>query len=153
MKRIVLAATLATAAIAAFFIGCASDIILPEDPTLKGVYKGEYALVRNFGASNEQRFEQPVTWTFEDQLFRMSIDTASPNVGSHSFCKVSGQYALTTGVRMQTLTSVPVGGQFTSCNRDEDPVGTFTLIRRADTLVMTLFEGSTLKEIKLIPDN
>jgi hypothetical protein len=150
MKQIVIATALTAAAIVTFLAGCASDIILPPDPTLKGVYKGEYAFVRNFGAPNEQRFEQPVNWTFDDPKYFMTIDTASPNVGSHSFCKVSGNYVLTTGVKMQKISSVPMGGQFVACISDEDPDGTFTLIQRGDTLVMTLLDGSDLKELKLI---
>ncbi len=150
MKQIVIAATLISVAIAAFLSGCASDIILPPDPTLKGVYKGEYAYVRNFGAQNEQRFEQPINWTFDDPRYFMTIDTGSPNLGSHSFCKVSGNYVLTTGVKMQKLSSVPMGGQFVACISTEDPEGTFTLIQRGDTLVMTLLEGSNFKELKLV---
>lgn len=137
--------------LSAIFYGCASDIILTPPPSLKGVYVGEYRYTRDYGAPNQVLFKQPINWTFEDQSFRMEIDTTSPNLGTHSFCKVSGQYALTTGVRIQIVKSQPMGGQFTACTASENPEGTFTLIRSNDTLFLSLQEDTDLREIVLKP--
>ena len=111
-------------------IGCASDIVLEEPPPLNGTYDGFYVV-----QTPTRRDSQPVIFTFGDENYLMKLDTASQYFGKHSFCNVSGQYTLTEGVRLLERTSVPLGGvidssSFDACTADENPDGTFTLIRK-----------------------
>lgn len=131
-------------------VGCADDIVLPEETPLLGLYKGIYSVTRNYGTPSEQVMQNNILWEFKEKLFYMELDSTN-NTGD-CFCHVSGEYGLTEGVRLKVLTSGPPGSNLgcTSCEGNDDPDGTFVRLSSADTLILRLRDGGTFKEVKLL---
>jgi hypothetical protein len=141
------------AGIALFMIGCASDIILEEPPSLKGVYKGRYYVILNPGDNEIERY-QIINFEFDDISYRMNIDTLDPNITTFKMCKVDGRYRATENLTLSQLHSGPQGGEkFSTCNSSDNPEGQFSLENRGDSLILTQQEttvdGAILKRIAL----
>ena len=138
----------ASIALLALIAGCADDIVLEDEPSLKGVYTGKYIVSI---LSTHQTTEEFITWTFEDRFFHMNLDP-DKFVGK-CFCQCFGEYSLTEGVRLKVVGSQPddMVAQCTSCNDAEDPNGTFVLDRSTATIKLTRQAGDTLKQLLLDP--
>jgi hypothetical protein len=145
-------AIIIVATIALFVIGCASDIILPEPESLKGVYKGRYYVIQNPGDQQIERYQQ-INFEFDDISYRMNIDSLHPNVQTFKICKVDGKYSLGDNITLDEIHSGPPGGRFTTCNASDNPEGQFSIIRKDDSLIMSQQastpDGAILKRIAL----
>jgi hypothetical protein len=104
-------------AVAAIIFGCASDIILKEPASLKGVYKGRYTVT-----IGDQETKQPIDWKFTDDSYYMSVDVTVPSYipDECNFCKVYGHYVVEERVK---LTQIGLGQPYpedtcSACNDD-----------------------------------
>jgi hypothetical protein len=152
MRKIV--GLIAFTALVVIALSCASDIVLEEEFSLKGLYTGKYIVITNYGSTNEVKQEQNIKWKFTDIAFRMEIDLENPL--PQCFCIVSGTYTLENIIVLTITTSQPPGDfdgvSCTACNSDLDPVGSFTLLQPNDSLTLTYSsqQGDTLKQVLLI---
>ncbi len=139
--------------VAAIIFGCASDIILKEPPSLKGVYKGRY-IVTIGGEEYGVKTTQPIDWKFTDDSYYMNVDTTDPGFieGVCNFCKVYGRYVVEERVKLtQTGLGQPYPeGKCTACNDVYSPQGAFTLEQPPDSVNLTYSSKDTLKEIILV---
>lgn len=135
-------------ALLVFFGGCADDIILEDPPSIVGTYTGKYIIKI---LSTQETTEEGILWRFDEDRFFMNLDP--DNFGGECFCKVSGQYSLEEGVRLQIVSSLPDGdvGGCTSCNAAENPEGLFVLDKSTSTMKLTRQSGDTLKQLLLDP--
>jgi hypothetical protein len=135
--------------VAVIIFGCASDIILEEPASLKGVYKGRYIVT-----IGEQVTKQPIDWKFTDDSYYMSLDSTDVSFKKDEcdFCKVYGHYVVEERVRLtQTGEGQPckdVGCQ--TCNNDYSPQGSFTLEQPEDSVKLTYSSSGTVKQILLV---
>lgn len=117
-------------AILILVMGCAKDIIVKPPSSLAGLYNGEITITKNANTSNPGPVNKEwIEWTFSDQKFWMkAIRTDErPQV----FCDVFGNYTVTDKI---TTSQVSSSDPFT-CELNDYPIGTFSLITRAgDTL-------------------
>ena len=150
MKRIVGLAVFIV--VAAIIFGCASDIILEEPPSLKGVYKGRYIVTIKEGGIDIET-KQPIDWKFTDDSYYMYLDPTHPSFipGECDFCKVYGRYVVEERVK---LTQTGEGFPFEeldcqACNNAYSPQGAFTLEQPEDSVKLTYSSKDTLKEIIL----
>lgn len=152
MRRIL--SLVAFMALVVIALSCASDIVLEEEFSLKGLYKGKYIVITNYGSTNEVKQEQNIKWKFTDIAFYMEIDLENPL--PHCFCKVSGSYELQERITLTPVSSAPPGDfdgvSCTACNPSLDPKGTFTLGQPEDSIKLTYSspQGDTLKQVLLI---
>ena len=152
MRRILdLVAFVALAVIA---LSCASDIVLEEEFSLKGLYTGKYIVITNYGSTNEVKQEQNIKWIFTDIAFYMETNLENPL--KQCFCNVSGTYTLENRIVLTPTNSQPPGDfdgvSCTACNASLDPVGTFDFMQPGDSLKLTYSsqQGDTLKQVLLI---
>jgi hypothetical protein len=135
--------------VAVIIFGCASDIILEEPASLKGVYKGRYIVT-----IGEQKTQQPIDWTFDDISYHMFLDPTDPSFieGVCDFCKVYGRYVVEERVKLtQTGGGLPFEEvNCNSCNDDYSPRGAFTLEQPGDSVKLTYSSKDTLKQILLV---
>ena len=152
MRRIL--SLVAFIALVVIALSCSSDIFLEEEFSLKGLYKGKYIVITNYGSTNEVKQEQNIKWKFTDRAFQMETDLENPL--PQCFCKVSGTYELQERIVLTITYSEPPGDfdgvSCTACNASLDPVGTFTLLQPSDSLTLTYSsqQGDTLKQVLLI---
>jgi hypothetical protein len=145
---------LAVIALLAVIFGCADDIILEEEPPIEGVYKGEYTFVGD--ADNDGSLDtlaQMIDWVFEDDEYRMFVDTSVDYNDNWPTCQVSGDYLLTEGVRLRQITSIPdERAGFDACKESENPSGVFVLIRKSGGYIdLRQQNADTLKFLALRP--
>ncbi len=152
MKRIRASFVLITVIAIAF--GCASDIVLEEPPSLKGIYKGKYIVTRLDQGTEEK---QVVRWTFEDIRFHMDIDVDDPiSAQFDCICNYDGAYSVEDKVKLIVNVIPEVPGGLAGCDACKDehrPEGAFDLIRTADSLKLAYLdaENQIMKEILLVP--
>lgn len=132
-------------------VGCSSDIILESESDLRGDYVGTYTIIEDFGSNLAKEHTQPITWKFTDTTYIMQIDTSKEYDPGFSICRVDGRYALSEGVQLAEVHSIP--DPFTACKDKNNPTGLFILTKSAesDTLTMKQNDGpsATFKEIKI----
>jgi len=130
---------------------CSSDIILESESDLRGDYVGTYTVISDFGSNLAKENTQPITWKFTDTTYIMQIDTSKEYDPNFSICRVDGRYALSEGVQLAEVHSIP--DPFTACKDKNNPTGLFVLTKSAesDTLTMRQNDGQSaiFKEIKI----
>lgn len=130
---------------------CSSDIILESESDLRGDYLGTYTVITDFGSNLAKENSQPITWRFTDTSYIMQIDTSKEYDPNFSICRVDGRYALSEGVQLAEVHSIP--DPFTACKDKNNPTGLFVLTKSAqsDTLTMRQNDGrlAVFKEIKI----
>jgi hypothetical protein len=148
---------IAFVALAVIALSCASDIVLEEPPSLKGVYKGRYIVTF---LEEDRKFEQVVDWVFDDKYYHMDIDVDDPIAPTlQCICNYDGVYILEERVRLSLNVAPDPPGDIGSlscdaCDQRLEPVGSFDLIRPPDTdsLKLTYLdtENQYKKQILLI---
>ena len=148
MRRII--APIAVVAVLGIIFACASDIILEEPPSLKGVYEGRYIVTTNFGSPTAVEQKQNIIWKFTDRDFFMYVDT--PNVIQDiCFCRAMGTYALEEKVRLLETSRVGIPDfPCDACDVALSPDGNFVLELPQDSVKLTHQNLDTLKEILLV---
>ncbi|HWR82563.1 MAG TPA: hypothetical protein VN285_04615 [Candidatus Deferrimicrobium sp.] len=143
---------LAALAAAVIAIGCASDIVLEEPPSLKGPYSGLY-VVTELGEQPVEH-KQRIKWKFTDVSYNMVADTSHPFFDPlQCFCNVYGDYKVEDRVRLkQSQPGTSVGFGCETCRHDWEPEGSFDLDRSTDTLKLSQQKTAAglLIEIKLL---
>jgi len=151
MKRITVGFTFVT--LIAIIFGCASDIILEEPESLKGVYKGRYIVTELSGDYSIER-KQTIDWVFDDVNFHMDIDTLSLNWNrDFCVCNYGGPYISDEKVRLVVSSHLAPGYPgCVACDERLEPVGYFVLEQSTDTLKLSYLDeqNNYLKEILLI---
>ena len=150
MTKLVVCVVLAI--VCALIASCASDIILPDDPSLAGSYYGWFSRTDQ-GGSGDKR-EQRILWEFTDEKWILDVDVENMDT-LVCICESSGRYSLGDRVVLKVDASDPLGELCEACIESEDPQGQFTLYRPGDTLLLSQLltdEGgeSILVEIKLL---
>lgn len=129
---------------------CSSDIILEPEAPLQGEYYGQYKVIVNFNAADEDSMTERILWTFTEENYIMTIDTANDE-GSCNFCRVDGVYAYSDGIRIQEQHSLPDGiAGCTACDASNNPEGRFRKETHGDTILLKQQEGETFKQLTLI---
>jgi hypothetical protein len=116
-------------------IGCAKDIVVKPPTTLVGAYSGKCTVIRSYGSSNPVTLEEWIEWTFSEYRFWMKATRTDekPQV----FCDVSGSYSVTSNI---TFSGVAATDVFT-CNPDDYPEGSFSIIQSGDSVSITGTKG------------
>ena len=144
MRKIV--GLIAFTALVVIALSCASDIVLEEEFSLKGLYKGKY--IWTDLKLNQERV-QNIEWKFTDIAFFMNTDP--DNQLEECFCEASGTYELTERVELDENSTIPrpdlgCGG---SCDLELGPDGLFTLEQPGDSIKLTQSEGNIFKQVLL----
>lgn len=153
MRKII--GLIAFTAVIVIILSCASDIILEEPESLKGVYKGRYIVTF---LDEDRKYEQVVDWVFDDKYYHMDIDVDDPIAPTlQCICNYDGIYALEEKVKLALNVPPQPPGNFdglhcTACDPRLEPVGTFDLDRSTDTLKLKYLDDKNqrLKEILLV---
>lgn len=131
--------------------GCSSDIILKSESDLRGDYVGTYTIIQDFGSNLAKENSQPIIWKFTDTTYIMQIDTSKEYDPNFSICRVDGRYALSEGVQLAEVHSIP--DPFTACRDANNPTGLFFLTKSAESDTLTMKQNdsrtATFKEIKI----
>jgi hypothetical protein len=157
MKRVVLLAVLAIAAIAVW--SCRKDVTITPPPTLTGDYVGTYC----YKTANQPEECQLITVRFTSDQFIVRID---PSVADddRKFCDFDGEYELGANIIMRPRCD-PVkypGSPYCQidpnptqqgCDSDKDGYGTFVVDQSVEgKLLLQLVSGSTHKTFDLTLD-
>ena len=143
MRKII--GLIAFTALAVIALSCASDIVFKEPPSLKGLYKGRYIWMDL--ETNQERV-QNIEWKFTDIYFFMNTDP--DNQLEECFCKASGTYELTEGIKLDENSAIqPDLGCGGSCDKELGPDGFFSLEQPGDSIKLTQSEGNIFKEVLL----
>ena len=133
----------------AFLFSCADDIILEGMPSLEGEYKGIYMVITDDASSSADTIWNNVIWTFYEKSYVMDLD--KDNHTGVCFCRVNGLYSFTEGIDIREDDWVVASeAGCTACDEGNNPNGVFVRESIADTLVLKLKEGTTLKMLKLV---
>lgn len=144
MRRIL--SLVAFMALVVIALSCASDIVLEEEFSLKGLYKGKYIWKDNV---LDQERVQNIEWKFTDINFKMNADPN--NFLDECFCEAWGTYELTERIKLDENSPIPepdlgCGG---SCDKELGPDGLFTLEQPGDSIKLTQSEGNIFKQVLL----
>ena len=143
--------TMILASVLVLLIGCSGDIVLESDSNLLGDYTGTYTVTTDFGSNLAKENAQPIIWRFTDTTYVMQIDTTREYNPTFSICRVDGRYALSEGVQLAEVHSIP--DPFTACKSKNNPTGLFILTKSQDSDTLTLKQNtpelSLLKEIRI----
>lgn len=147
MRKIV--GLIAFTALVVIALSCASDIVLEEEFSLKGLYKGRYIWKDN---ETQQERVQNIEWKFTDINFKMNADPN--NFLDECFCEAWGTYELTERIKLDENSPIPQPdlGCEGSCDQELGPDGLFTLEQPGDSIKLTYQsdDGDTLKQILLV---
>ena len=151
MRRIV--GLIALIALVVIALSCASDIVLEEPPSLKGVYKGWY-IITELGEQPVEH-KQTINWIFDGKQYNMSMDTLHPGYNEGlCICKVYGDYVVEDKVRLRQSGRGTEHAGCSTCRQTYNPEGSFNIDRSTDTLKLTRKDTDKdpplLKEIKLL---
>ena len=147
MRRIL--SLVAFMALVVIALSCSSDIVLEEEFSLKGLYKGRYIWKDN---KTQQERVQNIEWKFTDINFKMNADPN--NYLDECFCEAWGTYELTERIKLDENSPIPQPdlGCDGSCDLELGPDGLFTLEQPGDSIKLTYQsdDGDTLKQILLV---
>lgn len=125
----------------AVMLSCSKDIILEPLPSLVGDYSGRYKVTEN---SLTTTYE--IDWRFSDQSYWMTA-LADSETAAADMCSPSGRYILSDNVRLEEILDGCEGAIVKEYLR---PMGTFQLLRPADSLIMTQVDSAGIfKQILL----
>jgi hypothetical protein len=152
MRKIV--GLIALIALVVIALNCASDIVLEEEFSLKGSYKGWYTVIN---LENDDTLKQVYTFIFRDTSFNMKIDTANDSLTDDCLCSYYGPYTIEARITLTVLDSRPASEigmeQCQTCNPEDKPDGGFTPITEGEIMNLTFSDTvyNLLKKIKMWP--
>lgn len=123
------------------FSSCSDDIVLPPIPTLIGEYSGHYSLIDyTLGGVGDTLIDIDVHWVFRKNSYELEDTTKT-------ICTPSGAYIWSgTTVNLEENFDGNSGGV---CNPSLNPIGDFSILRPADSLILKQNIDNIFKEISL----
>ena len=135
MKRVVLLAVLAIAAIAIW--SCRKDVTITPPPSLTGDYEGNYVFQRG----NTPPETMCVTVRFTQDRFQMRRDTMTCPDKPRIACDADGSYILSSNVELSAMNDQSYNPTAQICDISRHPFGTF-IIDQSVTNKVTMISQS-----------
>ena len=146
MKRVVLLAVLAIAAIAIW--SCRKDVTITPPPSLTGDYEGWYIFQRG----NTPPESMCVTVRFTQDRFQMRRDTVTCPEQPRTSCDSDGTYELSSNVTFAPINDQSYNPTAQICDISRHPFGTFIIDQSVPgkvTMVSQSGSGDTFSYRKL----
>lgn len=125
-----------------FASSCKDDIVLEPLPTLEGTYLGEYLVIDNYRAPDSVVSRSTIEMLFSEESYFFNSDN-DPD----PFCDPRGNYVLAANTIELDESQRNCSGVIAS--EVDNPRGTFSIRRPADSVILVQIDSTTLKRISL----